>query len=276
MKTTQKGDAVEVTDFGDINLALTLDCGQCFRWKEEEDGIWHGFAGGRSVRVARTKDGLIFFGTTADEVNGFWADYFDLRRDYDKFLQELSKDKAVREAIRQYGTIRILRQEPWEAMCSFIISACNNIPRIKQIIERLCTLFGEPLSDGFAFPSARSLSVLTPEDLSPIRAGFRAPYIISAAKKVTADSAIFDRLRSEGEGAARRELMTFDGIGKKVAECTMLFSLGYGSVFPTDTHVKAAVGELYPNGLPECFSVFPGLAQQYVFYADVAKQRKIR
>ncbi len=275
MKITKKNGAVEVTDFGDINLDLTLDCGQCFRWQKTEDGEWSGTAYGRSISVRKTDGGLLFFKTSADEVVSLWADYFDLKRNYNKYLQVLSEDEAVRKAISKYGTIRILRQEPWETMCSFIISACNNIPRIKQIIERFCTEYGERITDGgFAFPTPSATASLDEDSLRRIRMGFRAPYIISAAKKVSADSGIFERLRSEDTDSARRELMNFDGIGRKVAECTMLFSLGCSDVFPTDTHVRAAVAQLYPNGLPECFSAFPGLAQQYVFFTHFDQQRK--
>lgn len=274
MRITNKNGAVEVTDFGDINLDLTLDCGQCFRWSQTDIGEWSGIAYGKPIGVRKTNDGLLFFGTSAAEVNSLWAHYFDLTRDYDKYLQVLSADDAVRGAIERYGTIRILNQEPWETMCSFIISACNNIPRIKQIIEKLCACFGTALPDGgYAFPTAATVARLTEENLSPIRAGFRAPYIISAAKTVNCDGDIFDRLRGEGETAARRELMRFRGIGKKVADCIMLFSLGYDAVFPMDTHVIAAVAELYPNGLPKCFDVFPGLAQQYVFHAHRAESQ---
>lgn len=275
MRITNKNGAVEVTDFGEINLDLTLDCGQSFRWNKTGDGEWSGIAYGKSIGVRKTKDGLLFFGTDAAEVNSLWAHYFDLTRDYDKYLQVLSADEAVRSAIERYGTIRILNQEPWETMCSFIISACNNIPRIKQIIEKLCACFGTPLPDGtYTFPSAETVARLTEKDLSPIRAGFRAPYIISAARTVNADGGIFDRLRCESETEARRELMRFRGIGKKVADCIMLFSLGCDTVFPMDTHVIAAVASLYPNGLPKCFEVFPGLAQQYVFHAHRTESQR--
>lgn len=258
----------KVTDFGEINLDLTLDCGQCFRWRKTESGTWCGTAFGKSTKVRKIDDGLLFEGTPQNDVCEIWADYFDLKRDYSKYLTELKRDETVRDAVNEYGTIRILHQEPWEAMCSFIISACNNIPRIKQIIERFCNKYGEPIPNGeHAFPTPAVTADLTEDDLRRLGTGFRAPSIVAAAQAVVSDSEIFNRLRNESESDARRELMNFRGIGKKVADCVMLFSLGFDNVFPTDTHVRAAVAELYPNGLPECFGIFGGLAQQYVFHS---------
>lgn len=279
MEITTKNGTVEITGFGEINLALTLDCGQCFRWKCDGDGIWRSVAFGRAIGVKDIPGGLTLFDTTEEEVREIWLDYFDLGRTYDKYLKEIQKDPFVRDAVKKYGTIRILHQEPWETMCSFIISACNNIPRIKKIIERFCLIFGKPLPNGeYAFPTPELVSQLEPEDLSYIGAGFRAPYLVEAAKRVCADPDIFERLAAEGAAGAKHELMKFRGIGKKVAECIMLFSLGYDTSFPTDTHILAAMRDIYPNGLPECFSSFPGLAQQYVFQAqrELSAPKKIK
>lgn len=275
IKIRETKSGIAVTDFGEISLDITLDCGQCFRWNQNDIGDWSGTAYERHVRVKKTADGLLFLNSSVEDVKKIWIPYFDLDRDYFKYLQILRADKNVCEAIEKYGTIRILSQEPWETLCSFIISACNNIPRIKMIIEKYCRLLGRELDGGvFAFPRAADTALLSPAGLAPIGAGFRAPYIISAARAVEADGGLFDRLKSEGETEARRELMTFRGVGKKVAECTMLFSLGFDTVFPTDTHIIQAAAELYPDGYPECFSAFPGLAQQYVFYAHMNKGGK--
>ena len=259
-------NGTKVVGCGETNLGITLHCGQSFRWSAEENASFSGIAFGRQTRVKEEPDGLLFIDTSIDDVKEIWADYFDLSAPYEKTMERLCQDSFLRSAFETFGYIRILNQEPWETLCSFIISACNNIPRIQGIVKRLCEAYGEPVGDGFAFPSAEALAVKTAEDLAFLRAGYRAPYIIDAARKVAEGEIDFNKIRLLSENDARKELIKVNGVGKKVADCTLLFSLGFRDCFPVDRHIARATKTLYPDGIPDFFSPDSGLAQQYIFY----------
>ena len=270
MDITQRADAVVISDFGEINLDMTLDCGQAFRWSRQPDGKWRGTACGRTIDITQKNSELYIYGSNEEDAQKIWADYFDLKRDYGKIITAFKNDAHVCGAIERHGTVRILNQEPWEALCSFIISACNNIPRIKGIVSRMCDNFGERLPDGsFAFPSPEVIAGKTEDELSVLRAGYRVPFILDAARAVCSGDIDLESVRELTEADARRTLMRIKGVGRKVADCTMLFSLGFSSVFPVDRHIQRACGEIYPDGLPDCFDAFYGLAQQYIFIAQL-------
>ena len=166
-----------------------------------------------------------------------------------------------------YYGIRILKQEPWEALCSFIISQNNNIPRITGIIDRLCSTWGEKNEKGeYSFPSYEILAGLTVEDLAPLKAGFRSKYILDAAQKLKNKEIDLNKIYSATMDEAREELMKIKGVGKKVADCTLLYGFGRMEAFPVDVWVKRIVEELYPDGLPECIKGNEGIAQQYLFH----------
>lgn len=260
-----KNDTV-MSGFGGINLPLTLDCGQAFRWKETEKGKFTGISKGYETVISSDGETITFHNTSKEEAELIWADYFDTVTDYPSVIKKLSEDEKVAFAVQQYGIIRILNQDPWETLCSFIISACNNIPRIKGIVERLCTGFGEERKYGFTFPSAELLAAKTAEDLAFLRSGYRAPYIIDAARKVASGEIDLEKIKKMDEKSAEKELMKISGVGKKVADCTMLFSLGFGDTYPVDRHIARANALLYPDGLPDCFNGHKGLAQQYIFH----------
>lgn len=266
MNITQHKTYVKVSDFGQINLELTLDCGQAFRWEKLPDNSFFGIADGKETRVKKEDNSLLFFDTKKEDVENFWVNYFDLTADYEHILKTLCRDEKISLAHSMYGTIRLLNQEPFETLCSFIISACNNIPRIKGIVKKLCESFGEETQNGFSFPSASVLSSLSENDLSVLRAGYRVPYILDAARKVQSGEIDFDKIRTLSEDEARKELMKVNGVGKKVADCTLLFSLGFKDCYPVDRHIARAETLLYPDGLPEFFSGNKGLAQQYIFH----------
>lgn len=258
-------NGIEAVSFGDINLPLTLDCGQCFRWENCPDGSFFGTAYNKSVKVRRTENGLLFENTNMHDVENIWVKYFDLEYDYENTLKRLSQDSIIKEEYAKYGTIRILNQEPFETLCSFIISACNNIPRIKGIVKRLCEAYGDKEGEAYTFPSAETLAMKTPEDLDFLRAGYRVPYILDAARKTAEGEIDFEYIKTLEIEKARYELMKIKGVGKKVADCTLLFSLGFRDCFPVDRHIARAVSEYYPDGLPKYFSSDMGLSQQYIF-----------
>lgn len=246
-----------------FNLGLTLDCGQAFRWTEL-DGKWHGVAYGKALTVFE-KDNKIVFECSEEDFYSIWNNYFDLDFNYQEVLNEYN-DEHLKSAISEYNGIRILRQEPWEALCSFIISANNNIPRIKGIISRLCEEFGEGESGCKSFPSAEALAKLTVEDLAPLRSGFRAKYIIDAAQKVANGTVDLQKIQEESIEFGREELQKIKGVGAKVAECTLLYGFHKIDAFPVDVWVKRIMAELYPDGLPACTKGTEGIAQQYLFH----------
>ena len=249
-----------------FDLALTLDCGQAFRWERLSGGKWHGTAFGRSVTISELDNAVLFEGTTKDEFNNIWSKYFDLDRNYGPILEQLSQDELLCQAIKYAkGGIRILRQEPWEAICSFIISQCNNIPRIKKIIKTFCEIFGENIGEGnYSFPSLERVSSLSEKDLDPISAGYRARYIVETAKRLSSGFDI-PSLYTLPIDKARKLIMTLPGVGLKVADCSLLYGFGRMDAFPIDTWMKRVIS-LYPNGLPDCMKGFDGIAQQYLFH----------
>ncbi len=250
-----------------FDLGLTLDCGQAFRWRQDAQGCWRGLAFGKALIVCQGPDALVFKDTNREDFDNIWRPYFDLDRDYEALCKSFSQDENLKAAVETYPGIRLLRQEPWEALCSFIISQNNNIPRIKGIIDRLCENFGEDSGGaGFAFPSAQSLASLSVEDLAPLRAGFRAKYIIDAAQKVTSGEVLLENLKDADSDLARQELMKIKGVGPKVADCALLYGLGHIDIFPVDVWVKRILQEDYPNGFPKAADGARGIAQQYLFH----------
>lgn len=264
-KNMKKTIALDCSD--GLDLSLTLDCGQCFRWSENEDGSWHAVVQGKKADVYTENQKLYVCGDGSEVNEKFWQSYFDLGRDYSSVCEKLKTDKWLKKAIEAYPGIRILKQDPWETLCSFIISQNNNIPRIKGIIERLCTFFGEDLGGGdFSFPSAERLVVLSEQDLAPIRSGFRAKYILDAARRVASGETELEKVAAMPIDEARAELQKIKGVGPKVAECALLYGFGRAEAFPVDVWVKRIMQELYPEGLPACTENVEGIAQQYLFH----------
>ncbi|MCL2513601.1 MAG: DNA-3-methyladenine glycosylase 2 family protein [Oscillospiraceae bacterium] len=257
---------VRISDFGGINLGLTLDCGQAFRWRRLADGAFAGVVKGKAARIAEGGGDLIFLGCGKEEFSELWHPYFGFDTDYGRILSILSRNPFLAGCIEKYGVIRILRQEPFETLCSFIISACNNIPRIKGIIERMSKKYGEEIGGGlFAFPSAETLAGLSEDELLAVGTGFRAGYIIDAAKKAASGELDFGLIKSLPVEEAKKSLMTVRGVGEKVADCVLLFGLGFMNAYPVDRHIKRITAEVYPGGLPECVKNYEGIAQQYLF-----------
>lgn len=250
-----------------LDLKETLDCGQCFRWREREDGGFEGIVRGKHAVARMDGDCLILDG--AEEADrAMWRDYFDLDLDYERVARDLSTlHPALREAAAYAPGIRILNQEPFEALITFIISQNNNIKRITGIVDRLCTEFGDETPYGInAFPSAQRLASLSPDDLAPIRAGFRHRYIIDAARKVADGTVDLRSLRHLPYEEARRALMQITGVGVKVADCVLLYGLHRLEGFPLDVWMKRAMAVLFPGLSPADFGDYAGIAQQYIFH----------
>jgi len=280
MKIQEINNEIVISDITDFDLIKTFECGQCFRWSIDEhnnsvgdknfDVAYIGVAHGRVLKLRQSKNSVILSCSMKD-VESIWHDYFDLDRDYSEIRKNLCIDDYMMNATNFGKGIRLLSQDKWEALCSFIISQNNNIPRIKAIINTLCSNFGDSImfekNQYYTFPSAKQLATLSSVDLTPLRCGYRAEYIIRAAKSITNGEINLDKIADSTPEIARSELKKLHGVGDKVADCVMLFGLHMLDAFPLDVWMKRAVSEHYgPDFDPSIFSPYSGIAQQYIFH----------
>ncbi len=249
-----------------FNLDLSLDCGQAFRWTKNDDGFWCGVAGEKHLEIGKTGNDFVLKNTLKKDFDSFWCHYLGLDMDYEKICEKLKEDTLLKSTIDEYYGIRILNQEPWEALVSFVISQQNNIKRIKLIINRLCEKYGKKLFDGcYAFPTAETLAKLSVEDFEALGAGYRAKYLEKLAKDVQSREIDLEKIKSMTLDDARKALMNIYGVGIKVANCALLFGFQFYRAFPVDVWMKRVM-EYYPDGLPKCFEGYEGIAQQYLFH----------
>lgn len=258
---------IEVYGLSDFELKDTLMCGQCFRFNENADGTFTGVAFGKAVTLSKTGDTLVLF-TSEEDFLSIWKSYFDLELDYGRIKEKLSLiHPTLKEAAKFAPGIRILRQEPFEALISFIISQNNNIKRISGIVQRLCENWGEKIGEGlYAFPTPEAMEKLTAEDLAPIRAGFRAKYIVDAVAKVISAEVDLTALEALSYNDAKAQLMRIKGVGEKVADCVLLYGFHKLEGFPMDVWMKRAMAVLFPDFTGSDFGEYAGIAQQYIFH----------
>ena len=271
----------------DFELPHIFACGQCFRWEQEPDGAYLGVARGKVLKVAKSADRVIFFDTSEDDFQNIWRSYFDLDTDYSQVKSVLSQDEILDKAVAFGHGIRLLRQELWECIISFIISAGNNIPRIKKIISTLCRTFGDPViyqgNTYYTFPGPERLAGLSLAGIGCIKAGFRDKYILDAAKKVYSGEIQLSALANAGDRQAKQMLLQIDGVGNKVADCVMLFGLARRAWFPVDVWIRRIIQYYYFQDAKtaddvaafsrERFGELGGFAQQYLFF--YARENKI-
>jgi len=261
---------IEINGISDFDLVRIFECGQCFRWNVDEYGIYSGVAFGRAAQVRKESESIYITGS-AEDFETIWRDYFDLDRDYSEIRKILCVDEFMENATEYGKGIRILKQDKWETLCSFIISQCNNIPRIKKIVATLCREFGDRVEFDdivhYTFPSAQRLANLDETALGSLRCGYRAEYIIGAARAVANGELDLDELSGKPSEEARYELKKLKGVGDKVADCVLLFGLHMLDAFPLDVWMKRAVAQHYGKSFdPRIFSPYAGVAQQYIFY----------
>ncbi len=250
-----------------FSLPQTLDCGQAFRFAPVSDTKWGGVAQDRYLEIEKLPDGKIaLYDVSQNEFESVWRDYFDLDRNYSEIIEKISVNEVLKAASEYGKGIRVLNQPPWETLCSFIISQNNNIKRIKGIIYRLCEGYGEKIEGGYTFPTAEALAKLEAEDLAPLRAGFRAKYIIDAARKVSNGEVDLSALRAMPYETAQRELLKIKGVGPKVADCALLFSHKHIEALPKDVWIKRALQVLFGGELPQVAIPYAGIVQQYIFF----------
>lgn len=282
-------NSIVIKGVRNFELDHIFECGQCFRWNRQENGNYIGVAFGRVIEVEKKGEDVIIFNTTEDEFNSIWSNYFDLYRDYSEIKNVLSKDSILEKSVEFGHGIRILRQDPFELIVSFIISANNRIPMIKRAIEKISQKWGNELEykgkKYLAFPTIEQLNKATEEELEKCGTGFRAKYIKNTVDNIYANTIKKDQydekydidwIKSQEDDICHKELQKFMGIGPKVADCIMLFSMQKYSAFPVDVWVKRAMHYFYlaPDvslkkirefGINK-FGELSGFAQQYLFY----------
>lgn len=262
-----------------FELEDIFECGQCFRFNLNETGSYEGVACGKKLKLTKNDKDIVLENVTELDYHNIWKKYFDMDRDYVSIMEQLSeKDEIIREAVKYGKGIRILRQEPWETLISFIISQNNHIPRIKKCIEALSEKFGNKISDGvFAFPTFEQLADIKLSELESVKLGYRAEYILQTAKAVAKDGGKTFKASMEADNKELNEyLLSLKGVGPKVANCIMLFGYGRMDRFPIDVWIRRVMHELYEireNDFKkmtcyarEKFGEYGGIAQQYLFY----------
>ncbi len=268
---------ITVGGIGNFSPEKTFDCGQCFRFDPAESGV-SGIAHGKRVSLRLAGDALRIDGITPDEFLDTWMHYLALDEDYGAIDQAIADallpetgGRILADAAKISAGIRILRQEKWETLCSFIISQNNNIPRIKKIIDAMSREWGERIGDDdYAFPTAKALADAGEDKIFALRTGFRAKYIADAARTVAEDTAFLDRVSDCADyDAADEMLRRIKGVGPKVSACTLLFGFGRTDAFPIDVWIKRVIDKYFPEGLdPSIFGNAAGIAQQYLFYYE--------
>lgn len=282
-----KEQTYQIPKIETFNMQHIFECGQCFRWNKEQDGSYTGVFKNNVINVKEENGQVIFKGICEGDIKQVITDYFDLNRDYEEIQKELSKvDENVKLSISYGKGIRLLNQDLWETIISFIISANNNIPRIKGIIERISKKYGTKIEwngqDYYTFPTVKQLSEATVEDLRKLGLGFRDKRVYETTKIILNKEIDLEKLHEEKDSMIVREtLLTLPGVGPKVADCIMLFStLKRLEVFPIDVWVRRVMNELYIHNPDEekvnkkeieklakqKYGDLAGIAQQYLFY----------
>ncbi len=279
-----------------FNLEYTIGSGQVFRWQKKGED-WEGVVSRSFVKI-RQEGELLFCRVEGVEIDSaFLVRYFRLDEDLGFILGKIAKDEVMRRAVRSFYGLRLIRQEPWECLASFLLSTNANIPRISRMIDALCRKYGEPLKAGietyYSFPKAEVLSNTTERELRELGLGYRSRYLLSVSRSVASHKVDFERLSKLSYEEARKEILAefedekiLSGVGNKVADCFLLFSLGKDEAFPIDTWILKALKEYYPNmcrdigsktklsnrdylslsrNMRSYFGEYAGYAQQYLY-----------
>lgn len=277
----------ELKNIESFNIKHIFECGQCFRWDEEEDKSYTGIVGRNVINVKQVDNSVVFSSLGVDNLEKLVKYYFDLNRNYEEIKDKLSKiDEHLAKSIEYGSGIRILNQDLWETIISFIISANNNIPRIKGIINRISKKYGEKIEwkgkEYYTFPTVEELSKASVEDLRNLGLGFRDVRVYETTRKVLLKEVNLEELHNEKDTEkVRNILLTLSGVGPKVADCILLFStLKRFDVFPIDVWVRRVMNELYIKNEDETkvnkkeieklakekYGNLGGIAQQYLFF----------
>lgn len=267
MDIIQENNNIIIENICNFSLDQTLECGQCFRWENIENK-YYGIVKNKKICVYEHNNKLIFEDTSLEDFNNLWRNYFDLDRDYSEIVEDLSRNNTIiKNILKEYYGIRILNQDPWETLCSFIISQNNNIPRIKKIVSSLCENFGEKIDeDNYSFPSPEIICKLTERDLDIIKAGFRNKYILSAAECVVNKTVDFDEIRRLKILKAEEILTKIKGVGPKISQCVLLYAFHRLNAFPIDVWINKIMHKYFRGETRKSFGKYAGVAQQYLYY----------
>jgi N-glycosylase/DNA lyase len=266
-----------------LDLATTLSSGQCFRWRSTDDAEWVGVLDNNVVRLRMTSGGLEVASeaSSPSQMAAQVLSYLRMDDDLIAIQRRLSRDTQVASSIAAYPGLRLLRQDPWETLAAFILSSVSNIPRIGRTIELIATTLGDPVSLGgvvrHTFPSPERLAQVGEAELRRLGCGFRAPYLASAAQAVASGHPALEQLRQRPYEEVRQALTALDGVGDKVADCVMLFSLNRMEAFPVDRWVQRVLEQWYDTGSMKRYSdarawawgrfgADAGYANQYLFW----------
>lgn len=270
-----------------FELKDIFECGQCFRFNKQEDESYTGVVGNNVINVKKVDNEVHIKSVGQDNLEELVVNYFDLNRDYEQIKDKLSKiDENMQKSISYGKGIRILNQDLWETIISFIISANNNIPRIKGIIDRMSERYGKKIifegKEYYTFPTIDELSKASVEDLRALGLGFRDVRVYETTKMIKNKEVDLEQLKNEKDfNKVRNTLLTLPGVGPKVADCILLFStLKRWEAFPIDVWVRRVMNELYIKNPDETkvkkeeiekiayekFGNLAGIAQQYLFY----------
>ena len=263
-----------------FELDHIFECGQCFRWNKEPNGNYIGVAYGKVIEIEKKNDEVIIYNINEEEFNKLWCDYFDLKRDYTVIKKKFQKDPLLKKSVDFGHGIRLLQQEPFELTISFIISSNNRIPMIKRAINNLSEKWGKSIEykgkTYYAFPTIADLENVSIEDIATCGLGFRSKYVKDTVHRIYTGEVSLETIKSEEDDICHEELKKLNGIGPKVSDCIMLFSMQKYSAFPVDVWVKRAMQFFYlaPDvSLPKIrtfardkFENKAGFAQQYLFY----------
>lgn len=284
---------VKIEGVKHFEIRKIFDCGQCFRFEPVESGSheceFSGVAYGKFVSFAQDGDTVFIYGSSIEDFESIWRKYLDIDRDYEEVADEIlnsCSNPVLSRAVAYGDGIRILAQEPFECVISFIISQNNNIPRIKKIIEALSLKAGKPVeicpeaekhlsgkSSLCVFPTAEALTALGVDGLFQLKTGFRARYIYDAAEQIRNGSISLEEIAAENDVEKAVEILCkIKGIGKKVASCALLFGFGKYDAFPIDVWMKRVAQKYFPDKADEMsgktFGRYAGIAQQYLFYYE--------
>ena len=263
-------------DLGRINLDHTLSCGQAFRWRKQ-DGAWRGIVAGEEVVLRQNGDEVDVLTSLPDRAI---RDYFRCDDDFGAILTELEADGYVSELVRRYDGLRLLRQDPWECSASFILATYANVPRVIQMVEEVCRAFGSRLSDQrYSFPTPDQI-LKKRDKAGTCGLGYRCHRFVEYARSVAEGEVDFESLRHASYADCTKELVRFEGIGNKVADCVALFSLDHLDAFPVDVRIGRALEQRYgvrgsyrkvSTWAREHFGRYAGYAQEYIYYAQGAR-----
>ena len=279
-KSEKSESAIDIHNVYDFNLQHIFECGQCFRWNPYKDGYIGVVKDIAAFVTYNENSGIMTIECeNAENTSDFWINYFDLKRDYAEIKKKLAKiDKYLCKSVEFGYGIRLLKQDPFETLISFILSANNNIPRIKGCVEKISGTYGKETKYGlYTFPTPKMLSVATAQDISDCcHAGYRCEYIEKTVKKFIESPIDVTDLNNMSLQDAEKFLRQYDGVGPKVADCILLFTGAHTDAFPVDVWVKRVIEELYigktstlkeiDNFAVEHFGELAGFAQQYLFY----------